>query len=221
MAYVKKTETQKKTNVKPENKNRTVSLTDVSIIVNTVVDNVFTERNGKIEFSAEFYEVLLSYLEIGYFYPETKLFEKSIENKSSLNDFFVDYIDGIYQKEIDELKYNHIAQYIENAIKNKIDAKIKQIESPSLNSVAKFFEAATVLAEKYVNDIDNVGSNDIKTFLNDFAKFAKKTNPKSISETFLQIKKNELSDDNDKNNVTAKPNVSKSKTTTGKTTMKK
>lgn len=219
MANVKKTETQKKIDVKSEN--RTVSLTDVGIIVNTVVDSVFVERNGKTEFSSEIYEVLLAYLEIGSFYPETKLLEDNKEKKTPLNDFFMEYIDGKYQKELDELKNNRLAQYIENAVKTKIDAKMRQLESPTLESVANFFDVATALAQKYINDIDNVGMGDIKTFLQDFAKFAKKTNPQSITDTFLQIKKGELTDSVDTSNITLKPITTKPKTATRKTTAKK
>ena len=51
--------------------NGRMSLLDISKIVNTVVDSVFTERNGNIEFSAEYYEVLLAYLKVGAFYPHT------------------------------------------------------------------------------------------------------------------------------------------------------
>ncbi len=170
---------------KAENEKRggELSLIDVSKIVNSVVDSSFVERNGRIEFAAEYYEVLLAYMEIGAFFPETGVLENGIHL------FFLDYIDGKYCGEIEKLKTYRLAQYIENAVERKIEAKIRQIENPLINSLTKLTDAAGALAQKYVYDIDNVGTADIQKFIKDFAKLAKNTNPQTVTEAVIKMHK--------------------------------
>lgn len=174
---------EKMVDIKTENGR--MSLFDVSKIVDTVVDSVFVERNGNIEFAAELYEVLLAYLEIGAFYPQTGVLENSLDL------FFIDYIDGKYYREFGELKLNRLAQYIDNAVKQKVEARMRQIENPLVNSLTKLVDVATVLAQKYVDDIDNVGTSDIKGFIQDFAKLAKTTNPQTVTDAVIKMHKAE------------------------------
>lgn len=182
------------TDIKTENGR--LSLFDLSKIVNTVVDSVFVERNGNIEFAAELYEVLLAYMEIGAFYPNTGVFENSLDL------FFIDYIDGKYHKELGKLKYNRLAQYIDNAVKQKVDAKMRQIENPLINSIVEFVNVATVLAQKYVDDIDNVGAADIQKFIKDFGSLAKKTNPQTVTEAVIKMHRAENAKDSETNRDT-------------------
>lgn len=182
--------------------NGKLSLTDVGIIVNTVADSVFIERNGRIEYAAEIYEVLLAYLEIGAFFPETEVFE------NSLGLFFIDYIDGKYCGELDKLKNSVLAQYIENAVKRKIEARMKQIENPLFNSLEKFVDTATALAQNYVDDINNVGADDIKKFIQDFAGFAKKTNPQTVADKVMKMHINEMAETEKANDTTTQPKPS-------------
>lgn len=185
--------------------NGIMSLLNLSKIVDTVVDSVFVERNGNIEFAAELYEVLLAYMEIGAFYPHTGVL------KNSLDLFFVDYIDGKYHKELGELKYNRLAQYIDNAVKQKIEARMRQIENPLINSMVKFVDVATVLAQKYVDDIDNVGAADIQKFIKDFGSLAKKTNPQTVTDAVIKMHRAENAKDSETNRDTkqTKPTTKK------------
>ncbi len=192
MANTKKTVTGKNT---AENKigniagikreNGVLSLFDLSKIVNAVVDSVFIERDGRLEFAAELYEVLLAYMKIGAFYPQTGVFENSLDL------FFIDYIDNKYHKEISELEFNPLAKYIDNAVKHKVDARMRQIENPLINSLVKFVDIASALSQKYVDDIDNVGTSDIKGFIRDFAELAKQTNPQSVTDAVIKLHKAE------------------------------
>lgn len=188
MATKKKVEdtvqTEQKIDIKATNGR--LSLVEMSEIVNTVVDSVFTERNGNIEFAGELYEVLLAYMEVGAFYPHTGVFE------NGLGLFFGDYIDNKYHKELEELKYNRLVQYIENAVNKKVEARMKQIENPLINSMTKLVDAANVLAEKYVDDIDNVGTSDMKGFITNFVELSKKTNPDTVAEKVIKMYRAEM-----------------------------
>lgn len=171
--------------VKLKGKNGILTLTDVAAIVNAIVDSVFIEHNGKIEFAAEYYEVFLAYFQIGAFYPQIGVFENGVGL------FFMDYIDNKYHKELAELKYNALAKYIENAVVKKIEAKMRQIKNPLVNSLVKFVDLASVLAQKYVDDIDNVGAGDIKQFIADFSDFAKKNNTDTITDAVIKLHQKE------------------------------
>ena len=175
-------------NVELEGKNGKLTLGDVAEIVNAIVDSVFVERNGKIEFAVEYYEVLLAYFQIGAFYPETGVFDDGIGL------FFMNYIDDKYYRELDALDHNNLAKYIKNAVVKKIEAKMRQIENPLVNSLVKFVDVATVLAGKYIDDIDNVGSADIKRFIADFSEVAKKTNTNAITDAMYKLHQKEAAD---------------------------
>lgn len=164
-----------------ELKNGKLSLLELSKIVNTVVDSVFIERDGRIEFAAELYEVLLAYMKVGAFYPETGVLE------TSLDLFFIDYIDGKYEDKLRALVFDKLAQYIDNAVHKKVEARKHQIEDPLINSLTKLVDAAAVLAQKYVDDIDNVGTADIKGFIENFAKLANVTNQQSVTDAVIQM----------------------------------
>lgn len=214
MANTKKTTTAEKVENNAENlvdikaDNGQMTLVDLSKIVNTVVDSVFVERNGNIEFAAELYEVLLAYLEMGAFYPHTGVLENGLDL------FFVDYIDGKYHKELGELKYNRLAQYIDNAVKQKVEARMRQIENPLISSMVEFFDVATVLAQKYVDDIDNIGAADIQKFIKDFGSLAKKTNPQTVTEAVIKMHRSENAKDSETNRDTkqTKPTTKKQST---------
>lgn len=188
--------------------NGQMTLVDLSKIVNTVVDSVFVERNGNIEFAAEYYEVLLAYMEIGAFYPQTGVLDNSLDL------FFIDYINGRYYKELGELKYNRMAQYIDNAVKQKVEARMRQIENPLINSMVKFVDTATVLAQKYVDDIDNIGTADIQKFIKDFGSLAKKTNPQTVTEAVIKMHRAENSKDSEANGDTKQTKASTKKQST-------
>lgn len=204
----------KKKVVKEENKaadklvdiktsNGKVSLMGLTTIVNAVADSVFIERNGRVEFAAELYEVLLAYWKIGAFYPDTEVLENSLDL------FFIDYIDGKYYRELGELSSNRLAQYIENAVEQKVEAKKRQIEDPLINSLTKLVDAATILANKYVDDIDNVGAGDIKKFIDDFGGLVQKTDSQSIAEAVIKLR--EAAENDCKKPFTAKKRSSRSK----------
>lgn len=177
--------------------NGKMSLNDVSVIVNTIVDSLFVERNGRLEYAAEIYEVLLAYMEIGAFFPNTKVFE------DGLGVFFINYIDGKYYNQIGKLKYNTLAQYIENAVKRKIEARMKQIENPLFNSLERLIDAAGVVMQNYADNINNVGTDDIKRFIEDFAGFTKKTNPKTVADEIVKTRMNEMKENDKLNNTGA------------------
>lgn len=158
------------------------SLIDAAEVVNAVVDSVFRERNGQTEFAAEYYEVVLAYAKIAAFFPETGVTGDDIFT------FFEDYIDGKYAKQLDDMKYEPMAKYIDNAVALKVEAKKRQIENPLVNSLTRLADTVNALASKYVSDIENVGTADIRKFIEDFAELSKKTNPQTVTDTVIKMR---------------------------------
>ncbi len=155
-----------------------LSLADVSQIVNSVVDNCFQERNGKLEFSSEYCEVLKAYWKLSFFVPSLKITEISIF------EFFEKYIAGKYDSYLREIQLFHdkLPSYIDNAIDEKIKFKIAQIQNPLVNSLANLCEVISATVEKYS---ENIESTDLKKMIDDFADFTKKNNPETITNTVL------------------------------------
>ncbi|MCM1167421.1 MAG: hypothetical protein NC299_16830 [Lachnospiraceae bacterium] len=183
-----------------------LSLIDVAEVVNAVVDMVFRERDGQMEFAAEYYEVVLAYTKIAAFFPETGV------RNDDIFTFFEDYIGGKYVKELEKMGYDPLAQYIDNAVNLKIEAKKRQIENPLVNSLTRLADTVNVLASKYVDDIENVGTADIKKFIEDFAKLSKKTNPQTVTDTVMKMRQKA-----DEKRVDGKPSLKKQGTGTAKT----
>ncbi len=160
--------------------NGRLSLMDIANLVNAVVETVFIERDGNIEFAAEYYEVVRAYWSMRYFYPHL------INDDTGIFVFFEDYIKGVYDKELTDLIYNDYWEYADKAITEKVEIRKKQIENPVMNSITKFFNAAGILAEKYVNDIDNIGTADLKGFLKNFGKLAQNTNADKVARAVFE-----------------------------------
>lgn len=163
-----------------------LSLDNVSKIVNSIVDSVFIKRNGRVEFAAEYYEVLLAYFEIGAFYPDLGVLEGGVWL------FFDGYIEGKYSSELNKLKDNPYIQYIENAVKQKVQARMKQIENPLFESLLGLVENVSVLAQRYIDGADKIGTADIQKFIENFGTFSQKVNEQSLTDTVIQMHQSEL-----------------------------
>lgn len=164
-------------------KNDKLSLSDMVQLVNTIVDSVIVNRNGTLEFAAEYLDVVENYVLMAAFYPQYGIADIGLAL------FFNDYINGVFFRELKELEVNGYAQYIRCAVEKKIEFKLRQIENPLINSATKFVDTASALTQKYVDDIDNVGTADIKGFLSDFSKLVKKTNPQTVTDAVIKLHK--------------------------------
>lgn len=189
-------------------KSNKFSLADIANLVNAVVETVFVERNGTVEFAAEYYEVILAYWSIRYFYPDL------VTEDTGIFAFFNDYIEGAYKKQLSDLEYNTYWKYASKAIAEKVEQKKRQLENPVVTSLTNFLNTANILAQKYVDDIDNVGAADIKSFLNDFGKLAEKTNSENVTRAVLEANKRNLENEaanakNAKKNAAAIPKNAK------------
>lgn len=177
---VNSTEKPKSKPIENKKKDEKLSFSDVRIIVDTIAEASFVENNGKLEYAPEIVSVLIPYFEIGAFYPDTNVLNGSLE------EFFTEYIDGKYDMLIEELKNNRLAQYIEKAARQKIEYKSSQIDNPLITSLANLVGVITAIANNYADDINSVGTDDLKKFLKEFNSFAKKTNPATIADKVVE-----------------------------------
>lgn len=154
---------------------KALSFVEMASTVDTIVSSVIISNNGKSDFGAEYLEVVKYYVLIATFYPEHNVTEQGLAL------FFNDYVEGKYKIEIKRLEQNEYAQYVLRAVDKKLEFEIKRIESPIINSIERFVGLANDLLQKYVDDIDNIGTADIKGFLGDFAALAKNTTSEKIA----------------------------------------
>lgn len=179
MAVIKKIENE---NVSSERMTPVkLSMSDVSDIVNAIVETVFVELDGRVDYAPEYYEVMSAYWELGAFYPNLKIFEKDI------SEFYDEYIDNKYHRELSDIALDRQAGYIDRAAKEKIEFRLKQIASPLVEELTALLSNVNVLAERYAKGMDEVSAGDFKKLVTDFAEFSKKTNPKTVTDTYLKM----------------------------------
>lgn len=88
---------------------------------------------------------------------------------------------------------------------------MRQIENPLINSLTKFADNAVILSQKYVDDINNVATEDIKKFITDFAELAKNTNPQTITDFVVERHKEEFAKESGKEKIVPKKRSTRAK----------
>lgn len=188
----------KNDNIEPNDE--IMSLEQAEELINSVTDLVFLNTDKGIIFAPIYIDFMLAYWKIGFFYPYLGISEKG---KESINFFFDGWVNGEYDVYLEKVKDNKQAAIIDKAIERAIEFKKSQCQQPVLNSLAKLVDTLSVLAQKYVDDIDNIGSSDIKSFLERFMAFTSENNVQTITDEVLNRHgaKLPLSDEKAKNAV--------------------
>lgn len=169
-------------NDKIEPNDEIMSLEQVSELINSVTDLVFLNTNKGVIFAPIYIDFMLAYWKIGFFYPSLGISEKGEEGISF---FFNSWVNGEYDVYLEKIKDNKQTVIIDKAIERAIEFKKSQCQQPVLNSLAKLIDTFNILAQKYVDDIDNIGSSDIKSFLERFMEFTSENNVRTITDEVL------------------------------------
>lgn len=169
-------------NDKIEPNNEVMSLSQANELVNSVVDLIFLNTEKGIVFTPIYIDFMLVYWKMCFFYPSLGISEKGEEGMDFL---FNGWINGEYDVYLEKVEDNKQAIMIDKAIRKAIDFKKSQCQQPILNSLTKFIDTLNILAQKYVDDIDNIGSSDIKSFLERFIEFTSENNVQTITDEVL------------------------------------
>ncbi len=162
--------------------NEIMSLEQAQELINSVTDLIFLNTANGIVFSPIYIDFMLAYWKIGFFYPSLGISEKGEEG---FDFFFNGWINGEYDVYLEKVKDNKQAAIIDKAIERAIEFKKSQYQQPVLNSLTRLADTLNILAQKYVDDIDKIGSSDIKSFLERFIEFTSKNNVQTITDEVL------------------------------------
>lgn len=130
--------------------NKIISLSDTTALVDAVVDAVFMERDGKIDYFPEYLEVAKAYYKVFFYYPEM------IEGET-IFDFYIKYINGEYNDALNNYVDIKQSQYIDDAIDRKIVFRQNQVVNPlaySLSNVLDNIAALTEIQKTNFEDVD-------------------------------------------------------------------
>lgn len=131
-----------------------ISLADTTTLVNAVVDMVFTEKEGVMEYYPEYLDVTKAYYKMFFLAPEEI-------TGMTIFEFYGDYINGKFNKILTndvDIKQN---AYIDKAIDEKIEFKKNQLTNPLANSLVKLINNIANIAETQVKNFDGVDINKL------------------------------------------------------------
>ena len=160
--------------------NKILTLTDTARLVNTVVDTVFIETDGVMDFHPEYLEIAKVYYKVWYYVPEM------IVDGDTISEFYEKYINGEY----DETLANYVdikqSKYIDNAIDSKIEYKKNQISNPVSTSIARLCNAVADVAE---SSKDNFTDVDVKKFVDGLSSLGDKFDTEKAVQMILDKNK--------------------------------
>lgn len=156
-----------------------MSLEQVRELVDSILSLVFLKTDDGIVYMPLYEKVIYPYWKMGFYYPSLKISEMGFE------DFYIKWINGEYNYQLDCILDNEQATFIDTLISDTIEFYKKQYQQPVINSLTNLINTVNILAQKYVNDIDNIGSSDIKGFLQRFMEFTAKNNTATITDEVL------------------------------------
>lgn len=157
-----------------------MTLSQINELIDSVVNLVFLDTPNGVVFAPIYIDLMLAYWKVGFFYPSLETTQKGVDY------FFERWINGEYDVCLEKLESNRQAKVIDKAIRREIEYKKAQLRQPIVNALTEFVKTASVLASKYVDDIDNIGSKDIKGFLEKFAEFVSENNTSTITDEVLK-----------------------------------
>lgn len=171
---------EKENNKNIESINEVMTLAQINELIRSVVNLVFVNTPNGVVFLPIYIDLMLAYWKVGYYFPSLETAQNGVDQ------FFVEWINGEYDICLEKLENNRQAKVIDKAIRDEIEFKKSQLQQPIVNSLTEFVNTASVLAKKYVDDIDNIGTKDIKGFLERFAEFVSENNTSTITDEVLK-----------------------------------
>lgn len=135
--------------------NRIISLSETTALVDAVVDTVFMEKDGRIDYFPEYLDVAKAYYKVFFFTPQM------IIEGETIFDFYVKYINGEYNEALSNYVDARQGEYIDNAIEKKIAFRQNQIVNPFAYSLTKLLDNISAVTEIQKTNFDTVDINKL------------------------------------------------------------
>lgn len=182
---------------------KTLNLTETTELIDAVVNTVFIETDGVLDYHPEYLELAKAYYKIWYYVPEM------IIEGETISDFYIRFVNGEYKEALANYADIRQSAYIDNAIDKKVEYKSKQISNPLTYSLSRVLNAIADIAESNKNNFDNV---DMQKLADGFVNLGEKFDMEKATQMIIDSVKKETKETTDKK--------SKLQMTTKKTTKK-
>ncbi len=159
--------------------NKIISLNETTALVNAVVDTVFMEKDGRIDYFPEYLDVAKAYYKVFFYVPEMLI------EGETIFDFYVRYINGEYNEALNEFVDVRQSQYIDNAIDRKIAFRQNQIVNPFAYSLTKLLDNISAVTETQKTNFDNL---DMKKLVDGIAAMGEKFDTEKVIELLIDKK---------------------------------
>lgn len=148
----------KRNKTKFERKNNmrdTITLIEMSELVNTVVSTVFIENEvtGQIDYRPEYVPVVRDFIKMKYYSPD------ELET-DSINDFYSSWINGGYRETLDRINPLQNNE-IDMSIDKKIDYVKTQVGNPLNNALASLINIIQDGIDVFSSSFGNLTADDI------------------------------------------------------------
>lgn len=162
-----------------------ISFTDMAVTVDRIVNSVFVEVDGKVDYRPEYLKTASEFYKIMAFCPDA-FSENEFENGlMSMNDFFENVENGKYVTELQEIKNHPQCLEIDEYVEKKIAFRLSQMANTFgfaagelLNTLNMFVSGhETEIADIIMKSLDKAVDNGIK-----------KTAPQKSSKSKVPIK---------------------------------
>lgn len=135
--------------------NKVISLNATTALVDAVVDTVFIEKDGRIDYFPEYLDVAKAYYKVFFFAPEMVI------EGETIFDFYVKYINGEYNEALNNYVDVRQSKYIDKAIDKKIAFRQNQIINPFACSLTRLLNNVSSVVEKYSKYFEGVDVNKL------------------------------------------------------------
>ncbi len=145
--------------------NKVISLNETTALVDAVVDTVFMEKDGKIDYFPEYLEVAKAYYKVFFYAPQM------IIEGETIIDFYLKYINGEYNEALNNYVDVRQGEYIDSAIEKKIAFRQNQIVNPFAYSLTKLLDNISAVTEIQKTNFKDV---DMKRIVEGISAFGEK-----------------------------------------------
>lgn len=159
-----------------------ITLMEVSMLIDEVIDSVFTEVDGVMDYTPEHLEVAKAYYKV-YFFAKDKLVDMG--DKDDIYSFYINYLNGGYKEvfanEID-IRQN---EYIDRAIEQKIEFKQRQAINPISYALTRLINTINITVKTQGDKFKDI---DVQKLTEAFSAMGDKFDMEKVIEILIDKK---------------------------------
>lgn len=162
-----------------------ISFADMAVTIDRIVNSVFVEVDGKVDYRPEYLKTASEFYKILAFCPEA-IAEDEFENGlMSMNDFFENIESGKYVTELGEIKDHPQCLEIDEYVEKKIAFKLSQMANTFGFAAGELLNTLNMFVSGHETEITNIITKSLDKAVD---KGIKKTAPTKSNKSKSPIK---------------------------------